>query len=219
MAFMSHSALDLILVRHGLTDWNENGRLLGRVPLPLNARGLVQADAVAAALRDAPLHAVFSSPQVRAQQTAEPIAKSHGMAVATEEALAEVWLGPRWQGKTFDEIQDDPDIARVFTDPSYRCDAVEAAVDVQKRIVDFVERLRPKTTGTVALVSHGDPLRLLIAHYLSIPVAAFRSLVVSNAAVSVLRFDAAGPRVLLLNWRASGRVAGWKLHPPSQPPG
>jgi len=205
------STLDLLLVRHGLTDWNEVGRLLGRLPVPLNARGQAQAEAVAAALRDAPLDAVFSSPQLRAQQTAEPIAATHGMVVNTEEALAEVWLGPRWEGKSFEEIQHDPELPLVFNDVTYRSAVVEPAADVQVRMVDFVEGLRASRTGTIAVVSHGDPLRLLIAHYLSMPLAAFRTLVVSNAGISVLRFEGRSSHAVLLNWRASGRVAGWNL--------
>jgi broad specificity phosphatase PhoE len=211
---MSSSKLDLILVRHGLTDWNEEGRLLGRLPVPLNARGRAEAEAVAAALREAPVNAVFSSPQLRAQQTAEPIARVHKLDVREEEALAEVWLGARWEAKTFDDIHDDPDIARVFGNPTYRCDAAEAAVDVQQRVVGFIEQMRAKQSGTAVLVSHGDPLRVLLAHYLSMPLAAFRTLVVSNGAVTVLRFDGGGPHALLLNWRPSGRVGGWSLAPP-----
>jgi broad specificity phosphatase PhoE len=210
----SSAKLDLILVRHGLTDWNEEGRLLGRLSIPLNVRGRAEAEAVAAALREAPVDAVLSSPQLRAQQTAGPIAKAHGLGVREEEALSEVWLGPRWEGKTFNEIHDDPDIARVFQNPSYRCDAAEAAVDVQKRVVNFVEQMRAKEAGTVVLVSHGDPLRAMIAHYLSMPLAAFRTLVVSNAAITVLRLDGGGPHAVLLNWRPSGRVGGWNLAPP-----
>jgi broad specificity phosphatase PhoE len=210
---MSSNKLDLILVRHGLTDWNEEGRLLGRLPVPLNARGRAEAEAVAAALREAPVDVVFSSPQLRAQQTAAPIATVHGLDVREEEALAEVWLGPRWEAKTFADIHDDPDIARVFNDPTYRCDSVEAAIDVQKRVIDFVEKARAKESGLAVLVSHGDTLRVLIAHYLSIPLANFRALVVSNGGITVLRFDRSGPHALLLNWRPSGRIGGWSLAP------
>jgi len=211
---MPSPPLDLILIRHGLTDWNEEGRLLGRLPVPLNIRGVAQANAAAAALRGAPVDVVLSSPQLRAQQTAEPIAKVHGLAVETEEALAEVWLGPSWAGKTFGDISEDPDIVRVFEDPNYRCDKLEPTIDAQKRVVELIERLRTKS-GTIVLVSHGDPLRLLIAHYLSMPLKSFRTLAITNGAISVLRFDGAGPHALLLNWRPSGRVAGWNLGPPS----
>lgn len=210
---MSPPTLDLILIRHGLTDWNVEGRFLGRLPVPLNERGMAQANALAEALREAPLCAVLSSPQMRAQQTAEPIARMHDLEIRTEAALAEVWLGPRWEGKTFPEIAADADVARVLEDPTYRCDAVEAAVDVQKRVVDFVERLREEAAGTVVAVSHGDPLRVLLAHYLSMPLTAYRALVIANGGLSILRFDGSGPHLLLLNWRPSGRVAGWKLVP------
>jgi len=216
---MFSDPLDLLLVRHGLTDWNEQGRLLGRLPIPLNARGHNQAEAVARALRDVPLDAVIASPQLRAQETAQPIARVHALPVRTEEALSEVWLGPRWEGKSFTEVHEDPDIVRVLKDPAYRCDAAEPVVDVEKRVVDFVERLRGDTTGTVVLVSHGDPLRALLAHYLSMPLTAFRSLVISNASVSVLRFIGTGAHLELLNWQPAEERGGWKPRGETQSPG
>jgi broad specificity phosphatase PhoE len=207
---MLSDPLDLVLVRHALTDWNEQGRLLGRLPVPLNARGQRQAEAVATALRDVPLNTVISSPQLRAQETAEPVARKHGLTVRTDEALSEVWLGPRWEGKAFDEVHDDPEIARVLRDPTYRCEAAEPATDVKERVVGLVERLRREERGTLVLVSHGDPLRVLLAHYLSMPLTAFRSLVISNASVSVLRFVGSGAHLELLNWQPAEERGGWK---------
>ena len=80
----SKKRLNLILVRHGLTDWNEDGRLLGRIPIELNPRGQAQVAAVAQVLRDLPVEAVYSSPQKRTHQTAEAIAQVHALDVITE---------------------------------------------------------------------------------------------------------------------------------------
>lgn len=193
--------MDLILVRHGLTDWNEQGRLMGRSDVELNARGLTQVQAVADALRRIPLRGIVSSPQRRAQQTAEIIALPHQLPVHTEAALAEVWLG-RWQGLTWNDVRDDPDVARYFADPTYVSDALEPSTSVHERVVGFVEALRSGADETVALVSHGDPLRVLLAHYLAMPLASYRRLEVAPGSVSVLRFDPdAGVRAVLLNWR------------------
>ena len=216
---MLSDPLDLVLVRHGLTDWNQEGRLLGRLPVPLNERGQRQAEAVARALSDVPVEAVISSPQLRARETAEPIAREHDLTVHTDEALAEVWLGPRWEGKAFDEVQDDPDIECVLKNPTYRCGAAEPAVDVEKRVVDLVERLRKEATGSQVLVSHGDPIRVLLAHYLSMPLTAFRTLVISNASVSVLRFIGSGAHVELLNWQPAEERGGWKRRGKTRPAG
>jgi broad specificity phosphatase PhoE len=202
-------ALDLRLVRHGVTDWNEEGRLLGRTPIPLNDRGRIQAEEVGASLAGISFSAVLASPQRRTQQTAEAIARARGLEVTTEPGLDEVWLG-RWVGQKATEIRDDPDFERCVSDVTYRCEAIEPADTVQQRVVEVVERLRggePETPEararkTVVLVSHADPLRLLLAHYLSVALSAYRRLRIDPASVSLLRF--APPRIALLalNWKA-----------------
>lgn len=193
--------LNLILVRHGLTDWNEEGRLLGRNPIELNARGRAQVEKVAEVLRDVPIEAVYSSPQKRTQQTAEAIARVHDLDVIAEPGIDEVWLG-RWQGKRVAELRGDPDLQKYIEDPTYVCDAIEPAVQVQQRAVVFVERLRSETSddGTFVLVSHGDPLRLLLVHYLSMDLPLFRRLEVDNASINILRFTPHAPKLINLNY-------------------
>jgi probable phosphoglycerate mutase len=192
--------LNLIVVRHGLTDWNEDGRLLGRNPIELNPRGLAQVAEVGKALKALPIEAVYSSPQKRTQQTAEAIARVHGLDVITEPDIDEVWLG-RWQGKRVSELRGDPDLERYIEDPTYECDAIEPAVKVQERTVAFVERLRKEkdNDGTYVLVSHGDPLRLLLVHYLEMALPLFRRLVIDNASVTILRFTPKAPKLTKLN--------------------
>jgi probable phosphoglycerate mutase len=199
--------LNLILVRHGLTDWNEEGRLLGRSPIELNVRGQAQVEKVAETLRNVPIEAVYSSPQKRTQQTAEAIARVHDLDVITEPGIDEVWLG-QWQGKRVAELRGDPDLEKYIEDPTYVCDAIEPAVEVQGRSVAFVERLRSETNddGTFVLVSHGDPLRLLVVHYLGMDLPNFRRLEIDNASITTLRFTPRGPRITKLN-----TVPGTKL--------
>ena len=200
--------MNLLLVRHGLTDWNEEGRLLGRTDVGLNARGRQQADALAAILGGLPISKVISSPQVRARETAAPIAEKLGLTVETDPGIDEVWLG-RWQGKLISEVRGDPDLQRYLEDPNYECDAIESIVKVQQRMVAVTERLRSENHGqTVVLVSHGDPLRVVVAHYLAMPVGDYRRLSAENASVSVLRFTRKGPRLVEHNWLAGdGRLA------------
>jgi broad specificity phosphatase PhoE len=193
--------VDLILVRHGVTDWNERGRLMGRSDVELNARGAAQAQAAADAVRSVAVRSIFASPQRRAQQTAEFIAGPHQLVVRTEAALAEVWLG-RWQGLTWNDARNDPDVARYLADPMYQSDALEPAAAVHERVVGFVEALRSAADETVVVVSHGDPLRILLAHYLEMPLASYRRLEVAPGSVSLLRFGPdASVRAVLLNWR------------------
>ena len=198
---MSKKRWNLVLVRHGLTDWNEEGRLLGRNPIPLNERGRAQAEAAARTLGGLPIDAVYSSPQRRTQETAAAIARELELTVETESGLDEVRLG-HWQGKLVKELRGDPDLERYIEDPTYVCEAIEPAVEVQERIVGFAERIRSERgAGNYVLVSHGDPLRLLVVHYLSMELPTFRRLEIDNGSVSVLRFTPRGPRLLLLNWK------------------
>ena len=210
--------MNLLLVRHGLTDWNEEGRLLGRIDIGLNARGREQVSALAGILAGLPISKVFSSPQQRAVETATPIADGLGLAVEAEPGIDEVWLGG-WQGKLISEVRGDPDLERYLEDPTYVCDAIEPIVAVQERMVAVTERLRVEHDGdTVVLVSHGDPLRLIVAHYLSMPIAAYRSLSAENASVSVFCFTDRGPRLVEHNWvPGDGRLAVALSKDPSPP--
>ncbi len=206
MPALSKTELNLILVRHGLTDWNEQGRLIGRMAIGLNERGRAQAGRAAEALRDHTVEAVISSPQRRTRETAEPIAQVLGLDVEIDPGLDEVWLG-RWQGKTVAELHGDPDLERTVKDPTYICDAIEPAARVRARAVAVVERLRSKKEqGLVVLVSHGDPLRFVLVHYLSMDLGSHRRLEVDNGAISVLRFSARGPRLTVLNWRGGAQL-------------
>lgn len=196
------SAKTLILVRHGLTDWNENGRLMGRSATPLNARGREQARQVASAIEGLAVNAIFSSPRARARQTAQPIAEVLGLSVEPRDALDEVWLSESWRGKTVEQLRGDPDLERVIDDPLYETPHLEPVHKVEARIVDCVERIvRDNSAELCVVVSHGDPLRLLIARYLDLERKFFRRLTVDNGSVSVVRLAPHGARLLLNNWR------------------
>ena len=199
--------MHLFLVRHGKTDWNEQGRLMGRNDIGLNERGRAQAESAAVALASVRLTRVLASPQPRAQETARLVAARHGLEVETVQELAEVWLGPRWQGKTFADLRDDPDLKRYIDDATHGCDALEAAASVRERVSRAIDRLRAESdTGNVALVSHGDPLRILIADLIGVPLADFRSLRVDTGSVSCLRLGKR-TQLLLLNWQPDGPTA------------
>jgi probable phosphoglycerate mutase len=203
---MRADRFQLVLVRHGLTDWNEQGKLLGRIGVGLNENGRTQAQAAAEALKELPVSAVLSSPQARTRETAAPIAFLHGLEIEIEPAFDEVWLSEEWQGKTVEELRGDAEMERFLSDPSRRNTKIEPIEEVQSRAVEAVERLRRERPGeTVVVVSHGDPLRAIAAHYLGLSLADFRRLSIDNGSVSLLRFNPRGPQLTALNWRPSFR--------------
>jgi broad specificity phosphatase PhoE len=197
---------DLILVRHGLTDWNEQGRLLGRSDVALNERGRDQAAALGEALRNLSPQRLIASPQSRAQQTATVIASACGLEVETDPDIDEVWLG-RWRGKRYDELADDADVQRYLRDPTYECDAVESFTTLRRRLADFAARIRCAGEPACAVVSHGDPLRILVAELIELPVSRFRSLLVEPGSATILRLGRKRAQLAVLNWKPGSAPA------------
>src|SRR5205809_1423352 len=109
-------ALRIFLVRHAATDWNRERRYQGWSDTPLSVEGRVQADAVARALAEPPLAAVYSSPLERARETAAAIAKPHRLTVQEKAAFKEMGYG-RWEGLTLAEARGvDPGLYEVWMD-------------------------------------------------------------------------------------------------------
>jgi broad specificity phosphatase PhoE len=94
---------EIILCRHGQTDWNTEGRYQGRTDVPLNAYGRQQARDLSARLADQTIHAVYSSTLERAYDTALEIAKPHNLEVRRDPRLDEIDQG-LWEGLRHDEI-------------------------------------------------------------------------------------------------------------------
>ena len=94
---------EIILCRHGQTDWNTEGRYQGRTDVPLNATGRQQARDLAARLADQTIHAVYSSTLERAYDTAVEIARPRGLEVRRDPRLDEIDQG-LWEGMRHDEI-------------------------------------------------------------------------------------------------------------------
>src|SRR5499425_3638509 len=106
----------VILVRHGQTDENINGRISGQGPVPINARGQEQARLAAEVLAPLGITHIFSSPLVRARQTAEFLAGRLQKPIEEIPDLCEVGYGD-WEGKTFGEMRGHPVAHQVFNDP------------------------------------------------------------------------------------------------------
>lgn len=94
----------LLLVRHGETDWNRQGRFQGQIDIPLNANGLAQAEAAGAFLASASIHRAYTSAMARPRQTAEVILASHpGVPLTVTRGLVEIGHG-LWEGQLEQEI-------------------------------------------------------------------------------------------------------------------
>jgi probable phosphomutase (TIGR03848 family) len=191
-----------LLIRHAHCD--PIGRsIAGRAPgVHLNAQGRAAATALGERLSSIAIKAVYSSPLERARETATPMALRLGLEVENAPGLLEVDFG-HWTGRTLAELHGIPEWKAFNSFRSgTRIPGGENMAEVLARALQEIERIQrahSASTDLVAVVSHGDVLRVLIAHYLGIPVDLFQRLEVSPASVSVLSLEPYGPRVLRLN--------------------
>jgi broad specificity phosphatase PhoE len=190
----------LLLMRHGETDAAGQSLMGRRTGWRLNAMGIRQAQFLAGVTSKLPLKALYASPQERAIETAEFIGRPHGLAPVIADGLSE-WDFGEWEGKTFAELKENPLWNRFNTVRSVtRPPGGEIAAEVQSRIFQETGRLAACHPGqTVGLVSHGDPLRLLIAAFLGIAIDLMHRFEIATGSLNVVQFDEWGPRVVSLN--------------------
>jgi probable phosphoglycerate mutase len=198
--------LKLVLVRHGQTDYNVQHRLPGQLPgIPLNEEGRREAQATAEALRDLPLTAIVASPLERTLETATYVNAGRGLEIRQDRDLLDTDYGP-YNGQNWDVLDKQGGAwARFMSDPTYAPKGVESFAAVQRRAVRATERWRhAQGVGEwVALVTHADLVKMIVAHYLGIPLGSVPLINMDNASVSLLAFHPdprQAPSLLCFNW-------------------
>ena len=191
----------LLLIRHGENDYTRKGKLAGWTPgVHLNDVGQAQAQALAEKLAHSPIKAIYSSPLERAIETALPLAKAKGLTIHKRSDVGEVRYG-EWTGKSLKALARTKLWQVVQKQPSaMQFPDGETLRDVQSRAVNEIEKIaaaHPK--DMVAIFSHGDIIKLVLAHYLGMPLDMFQRLVVNTASVSVLQRQGSMPLVMKVN--------------------
>lgn len=189
-----------LLIRHAAHDAVEH-TLAGHMPgVNLSALGQEQAQRMAERLAQLPIAAICSSPVARAVQTAEILGARLNLPVTCSTGLAEIDFGA-WTGQRFEALAPNPDWQRWN---SFRSGAPLPSgglmLEVQARAVAVLAGIRAQQpAGTVAVVSHADVLKALVAHYLGTPLDLLQRIEISPASVSVLALHEWGAQVLRLN--------------------
>lgn len=145
------------LVRHGQTAWNVGEIFRGRADIPLDDVGRNEAVLAGEALKDATIHAVYSSPLSRSMETAQNIAKFHNLFVIPLDAITDISYG-EWEGHSNEEMKAKyPDLHRLWhTEPhKVRFPKGESLEDVRARSVAALNDL---------LARHKDQNIVLVAH-------------------------------------------------------
>lgn len=166
----------------------------------LNEEGRAQAEKLAERLKSIPIDAIYCSPLERTVETVLPLANLFGLTLHTSEKLLEIDIGD-WTGCEPRQLADDPLWQRYSTFRSgTRPPNGELIVEVQHRMVTDVERLRKEyPQGTVAISSHADPIKTVLAHYAGVPLDFIPRLEISPASVSIISINDYGPKILCTN--------------------
>jgi probable phosphoglycerate mutase len=193
-----------LLIRHAAYDGL--GRVLvGRLDgVELNAQGREQARALARRLGPLGIAHVQSSPRRRAQQTAAPIACHAGCAVETCSALDEVDFGA-WAGRSFEELASEEGW-RLWNEErgSSRTPGGETMAGAQARIVSHLERMHALHSGLrIVMVSHAEVIRAAALHFMSLPLDAWRNVVIPPASITRVQLLASGRGLVRFEERAA----------------
>ena len=193
---------EFLLIRHATNDYVKTHRLAGWTPgVHLNDHGRAQAAALGKRLEQTRIDAIYSSPLERTVETAQAILEYHPkLRLETLDDLGEVHYGD-WTGgeiqklvhrKMWDVIQHYPSRAQFPNGETMR--------QVQVRAANVLERLLEKHPhSTVALFSHSDVIKMIVAHFLGLHLDLFQRIEISPASLTILTMGASRPVLVQLN--------------------
>lgn len=211
----------IYLVRHGETEGAEVRRYKGSIDVPLSENGLEQIRRVSAFIRAkvqkrgsaggsfelpgsraAALAAVYCSDLVRAVRSAEIIAEPHGVTPEIVPGLRERSFG-LWEGLSFDEIRERyPAEFDAWADNPLRFSPMggESTEEVRQRVIGAIERIIEKhSEGSIALVAHGGVNRVIMCHFLGVPLENMFRIEQDYGAMNIIELHEGYPVVKLLN--------------------
>ena len=182
----------LIIIRHGETEWNLEGRIQGHMDSPLTESGRAQAEAIAGRLQTVEVNALYSSDLGRAYTTAQFVSHKTGQNILTDKRLRELHLG-KFEGLTEEEVQKRFPEEYVYlknAEPSYIYPGGESKEQFSLRVITCLEELMGKHQGEqIVVITHGGALSRLIRYTLGMPVVGSNGYKICNAALNVFSYE------------------------------
>lgn len=209
---------ELILIRHGETDWNRELRFQGHIDVPLNDIGHEQARRVAARLSRETVHHLVSSDLTRAQQTARPVGQLNAQALpldtVTDAALREQCFGVIDGMRVADiKVQYPAEWAQwVQFQADFAFSGGESTRQFHARVMASVQTLAQQHAGqTLVVVTHGGVLDMIYRTALSLPLSGPRQSLIPNAGLSRVRIQ--GDVIEILSWADTQHLADMPAQP------
>ena len=191
----------ILLVRHGETDWNRSGQIMGEQPVPLNQNGEAQVKRLASFLKSRSIRALYSSPVARAIQTAEILASVLQVPLTADRGLTEIKVG-EWEGRYWKDLTAEFARQQFYNSPEEaRPPGGESLSEVQIRAVAAVERARARAEADRLLfVSHADVVRAILAHYLTFDLKTVRQMRIDHGSLTAIELNGTQADLLFLNY-------------------
>jgi broad specificity phosphatase PhoE len=187
------------LVRHGETEWSISGQHTGSTDIPLTAQGRLQAEAIGKLLAGRRFDHVFSSPMLRALETAR--LAGFGERIRVHEGLLEYDYG-ELEGLTSEQIWATHPGWQLFRDG---CPGGETPEQIAKRVDALIEELR-ELGGNSLLFGHGHCFRSLAVRFLDLPIRYATNLLLDAGTISITSDARDGPALVLWNRRVQPRA-------------
>ncbi len=192
----------VIVIRHGRTEWNRVERFRGRADLELDDMGMKQAEATAERITEWPVSAIYSSPLRRTSTTANILARRFNLDVKPLSEIIDIDYG-EWQGLSPDEAatKDGALYAQWLESPHLvKFPGGESLTDVRQRASAAASMLVSQHPDeTIALVSHKVVCHILILHFLGLDNSHFWQIGQDVSAVNVFQNRDGNTYALLLN--------------------
>ena len=177
---------EIILIRHGETEWNSQQRMQGHSNSDLSSVGQAQIQALGQWMKNVPFDHIYSSDSLRAKQTAEAITQFSGHELKIDLRLREKNLGV-FEGLTSEEARErHPEVFRLFktSGSKYVIDEGESTQQLQDRALEIVEEIRIKhPEERVLLVTHGGFIRVVMKHSLGLSLETPTRFLIRNTGV------------------------------------
>ena len=195
--------MQLLLIRHGETDWNVSLRYQGHGPVPLNVRGQTQARLAGQRLKHSGATTLYASDLTRAWETAQIVGESLRLQPQSMPELREIDVG-QWEGLTPEELyRRFPDHMKEFDRDPARTVRLggESYAQLQARALVALNYIQAthRPDEVVVAVSHGGTIRALLCHVIGLDLRYFGRLWLDNGSISELRHSTNGWRLTRLN--------------------
>ena len=206
---MKEKKTEVILIRHGETEWNQSGKFQGNIDINLNEEGKKQADILASYFKKNKFDRIYSSPLTRSLTTAQKIASYHSSEVIKLSSIREFDFGD-WEGSDYNEIRNKyPDLVEQwYQNPeSVEIPRGENLDEFQKRVKNgFNEIISGNQGNKIIVVTHGGVIRIWISYLLNIPYKSFFKIEIDNASISKVIYYEDYPILNSLNQSVQNKI-------------